>query len=266
MYCSMRFYLDNIGSLAEVRNTEAVLSMIMAEANLSYHWIEYSMLDPDVDFAYYYRDTKSWEAKEQLFLGVPDSLLISGKHGEFSAPFITAADAFPENAVFNVCRVQIQYPLYQMPAIFRVDYRIEEKNRKIVESYKNILQQLDRQKIHVNNSFVHAYARKAEACLLDGGQCGFLNPIRSRELTNRYIQHSSACFRNHIMDIFCANSIAAAFVCNETLDKLRIIIGPDCVSTIDDSIVFSLPGVSNQSKGYRLFYRSTIKKMRELFA
>ena len=107
----MRFYIDKTTSLPNIQKTYAIISMIKDELKLPCNWIEYSLLDPDEDFAYYHHDVKPWDDKECPFSGLPEQTQLQGKDGDASSVIISAADSFPDNQLFDESRIIVWYPM-----------------------------------------------------------------------------------------------------------------------------------------------------------
>lgn len=265
MFCSMRFYIDKTTSLPNIQKTYAIISMIKDELKLPCNWIEYSLLDPDEDFAYYHHDVKPWDDKECPFSGLPEQTQLQGKDGDASSVIITAADSFPDNQLFDESRIFVWYPQNSAVSLtIKADYKIRKENRSFVEPYKTIILYLYTHGLPVNNSFIHIYQHRNEASILDGGQIGSWISPQSKSILKHYVDHSRVYHLNHIMDVFCANSIQRHLVSEETIEKLVAIIGSDHVWTIEDSIVFSLPDIEHTASAYRITHYPLINKIREL--
>ena len=118
--------------------------------------------------------------------------------------------------------------------------------------------------IKINNSFVHVYARKGEANVVDGGYCSSWTSIQDRIIIKNASDHRMHNCSNHIMDIFCANSILIACLGQQTIDDLIKILGSKNITTIQDSLVFNLPDIENNSVLYRLRYCRIIHLLRKM--
>lgn len=152
----------------------------------------------------------------------------------------------------------------EFPLTIKVDYQIKEETVKLIEPYRRIIQQLYENELPVNNSFAHVYRYRNEASILDGGQIGSWISLQSKNILKHYITHAREHCLNHIMDVFCADSIQRRFLSEEKLKKLTEIIGPDRVWTVKDSIVFSLPNIEYITSSYRITNVKLIKKIQKL--
>ena len=265
MFCSLRFYIDKAESLSNLQNSMDVLSMVSSQLGFSTNWVEYTLLNPDEDFGYYYHKIVRWKEKSALLNNTPDQLVLTGKCGDLSAPIITAWDSIPPaDSLYHESSIEIWYPVYALPLIIRVNFRVQDKHRNYVERYKDIIHQLYGLGFHVNNSYIHTYLCKNESCSLDGGQLGLWASYHSHRFIKSYIQHSQKHCLDHNMDIFCSNSILRKCLSTEKLTKLTTIVGQNNISYIDDSVVFSLPRLEKQLGSYRLLNRKVIRELQKL--
>ena len=263
MVCSMRFYLDDAAPLEKTECAIRVLSVIKTELDLPCSLIEYTILDPDRDFGDYFHEIKPWTGKTVSFEKEPEQKRIEGKAGDTSAPIIGAHDETPRDKSFGRCRIEIWYPRGFAPATIKVDYIVRKRQDNLSLSYKEIIRQLSSLGIRLNNSFFHISSSRDAAAALDGMHSPFLF-VQRREILHHYHVHSKSMWIDHIFDVFCGNSILLRFLGPEKAAALEALIGSENVSTIGETIVFTLPGADRLSPGYRIRHHRMIAAMRKI--
>jgi len=231
---------------------------------LNSKWLEYTVFDPDSDFAYKYHYVKPFNKGEEFFRSIPKNRYFLGRYGEKSAPFISVFDEIPENYIFHNSRINVWFPMGCFPTTVKVEYKMHSSNENFISKYTLILAELFNNGVDVNNSFVHVYSRKKEAEALDGGYCGLWTSFEDRKIINHSVEHRYTNCKNHVMDIFCANSIERSCLDNETLVEIKKIVGDNNCITLKDSIVFNLPDIERHVFLYRKRYWKKIQLLRKL--
>ena len=107
------------------------------------------------------------------------------------------------------------------------------------------------------------YSSKNEASVLDGGQIGSsLNP-ETRKILNTLRDHDPAYFSNHLVDVFCANSLPLTALENGLQQRIDAIVGKENTFIIDNRLFcFSLPNLDRITSMYRVKDRKMIRQLR----
>ena len=244
-----------------------MFSIIDQKLELSCKWMEYSLLDPDINYGYLFHDITPWNNHCKTDVSTwPKKMIKRGEFGDISATFIKVSDIKPpfDKESFDSGKIEIWCSNKKLPTEIKVDLKIKENNKCDIVSYKSIIKDLNSINMHVNNSFLHMYSLKKELYSLDGGVVGLLDTIQIKDNIKHYIKHSKQCRQNCIMDVFCANSIVYRCLDKRKIEQITEIVGKKNISYIDDSLVFSLPEKNNFKYGYRLHNRTTIYKLRRV--
>ena len=264
MYCSLRYYIADTPSLTNPHTLLKLFEIFAHTSHIPYDFISYTLFDPDrdttlIDETFLYKSTEN-----TAFLATHIFPLVSGKDGDLSSPFICATCHTTPNQLYSKIRVQVQYPVYSLPLILRVDCEELETFDFSFEKYIFLLKEITSLGFRVNNSFYHLYNEKKEAITLDGGQMGSLASPFQRENIDRFLIHRKADCLNRCMNIYCINSIQADLLSDNVLNKIRRIVGYDKVIISDNIISFALDDMKKISSTYRLKYRKTIKELKRL--
>ena len=263
MYCSMRFYINNIGILKNTSCIFKVLSLLSTNMKLPCKLVEYMLLNPDTESDYTFYNKSIWDGKGDNPFVVPCPIIIMGKNGDIESPcafYFDKEKAFPDN------KIMIHYPLLfsekQFPMVIGIDFKICRENRSCVSIYKQTLHDLLQLKMTVDNSFVHVYSMKEKAGCLDGMQSGW-SLAYENQLLKHYLKHAAVQHKGHIMDAFFANSIDTKYLARDAVEEIKRIVGSENVSYIGNSVVFSLPHADHPSVMYRLYERKRITALRK---
>ena len=85
--------------------------------------------------------------------------------------------------------------------------------------------------------------------------------FEKRERSYR-VEHEKKGCRNHIKDIFAANTIIQSVMEVEDIIKLKEMLGEEAVCQVDDSIIFSICELDKVSPLYRLKQKKMIAALR----
>lgn len=264
MYCSLRFFIDKTPNLLEAHNILCVFKLISDELGIPYDYILHTLFDPEIDRTVvnkkYIYDTSG----KEHFKSSEITPLVSGKHGDLSAPFITATCNGQSSILYSKARTEIQFPVYSVPMIIRVDYEQKYAKKLDFHTFSRLIINLCGMEFHVNNAFFHIYVHKNEAVTLDGGQIDSIISVDGRRNLKKSILHNKNGCVNHLMDVFCANYVPCRLLCNENWNAIANIIGENNIARIDDGIAFALPNMEDLSPKYRIMNRAMLKKLHEI--
>ena len=264
MYCSLRIYVDKI---TDSISTQNILSLFDLFANIfdwSYDYISYMLFDPDndrmlIDKCY------SYDSNGKKDFSVADiPTVIVGKHGDLSAPIITASCAEKNTQLYSKQRVQIQYPAFSEPYIIRVDYSQKRTQMLTLESYNFLVQSLCTCGFSVNNGIYHVYRNKNESATLDGGQIGSLLGCYGRVNLKNYLTHRKNGCRDRTMGIYYANSVRTDSISKHILEAIEDVVGSSNVMLENNIFSFSLGNMINANPDYRIRRAIILNKLKNI--
>lgn len=264
MYCSFRIYADKITDSISAQNILSLFDLFDNVFGWSHDYISYMLFDPDddrilIDKSYSY-DSRG----KKDFLDTDIPAVIVGKHGDLSAPVITASCTESPMQLYSKQRIQIQYPISSEPYIIRVDYSQKGTQMLTLESYNYIIQSLCTCGFRVNNGIYHVYRNKNEAATLDGGQIGScLGPYGRANLKN-YINHHKGGCRDRIMGVYYINSIRTDSISTQTLEAIKDVVGSSNVIQEGNVFSFSLGPMINATPNYRIRRATTLNKLQNI--
>lgn len=264
MYCSFRIYADKITDSISAQNILSLFDLFDNVFGWSHDYISYMLFDPDddrilIDKSYSY-DSRG----KKDFLDTDIPAVIVGKHGDLSAPVITASCTESPMQLYSKQRIQIQYPISSEPYIIRVDYSQKGTQMLTLESYNYIIQSLCTCGFRVNNGIYHVYRNKNEAATLDGGQIGSCLGLYGRANLKNYINHHKGGCRDRIMGVYYINSIRTDSISTQTLEAIKDVVGSSNVIQEGNVFSFSLGPMINATPNYRIRRAITLNKLQNI--
>ena len=264
MYCSLRLYVDKISDSISTQNILGLFELFATIFDWSYDNITHELFDPDSDCMLINKSYSYDFIGKKIFADVDISSVVVGKHGDLSAPIITALCIDNASQLYSKQRVQIQYPISSEPFVIRVDYSQKGMQMLTLESYNYIMQSLRTYGFSVNNGIYHVYRNKNEATTLDGGQIGSFLGCYGRINLKNYFKHRKYGCRNRILGVYYANSVCADSISKQTLEEVKDIVGSS--NTILDANVFSfsIGNMLNASPDYWIKYAIILNELRKI--
>lgn len=264
MYGSLRFYIDKLPTENIPEQVLQLFALFSYVLGLSYDHISYLLFHPDADRPIVNQDFPYDAGGKKAFAEFGILPSVKGRDGTLSAPIIEACSDCGPGALYGKSRVQIQFPDTWNVMILRVDYPQRYAEKMTFAKYRAIVTGLCNSGFHVNNSFYHVYARKIEAASLDGVQIGSFLGFGGRRNIRAWLSHQKNHYTNHIMAVYCANSFPVKCIPPQTVDAIADIVGKDPIAVVEDTVLFSLPGLANLTGAYTLSSGLTIAKLTKL--
>lgn len=266
MYGSFRFYIDKYPKTITAKMILDIFELFSVELGMQYKHIRYLLFEADNDKMRVNKKYSFNSDGKNEFLAESIIPLLIGKHGDLSAPFISAEDDCAPNELYKKSHVEIQFALYDMPLIICVDQEQSVIQRPSLNNYSIIIQSLETRGFHVNNSFYHVYSQKNSVACFDCEQFGMLKSLYEHTLIKKSVQHSVHRRKNHIMDIFCSNSCSSELISENDIHIICDIVGMQNVIMINGIILFALSDLTEITPLYRIKYCKKIQKMRRLLS
>ncbi len=238
MYCSFRIYIDKAPNPICPQNISDIFSLFENAFGKRFDFISMLLFDPESDGLLVDKKFSCDDIGKSEFLNTDISPVMVGKSGEMSAPFIRAACNGSPAQLYTDAQVEIQFPVYAMPFTVRADGK-QGKDFSF-QTYTRLIQTLNASGFSVNNAFCHRYSRKNEAVTLDGGQLGSFVGCRGRRNLKNSVQHRKKGCLNRLMGIYCANSIRADLLSEETQKQITALVGSDCTQNAGNVFSFTL--------------------------
>lgn len=265
MYCSLRVYVDKISDSVSTQNILNLFELFSNTFGWSYDYITYMLFDPEKEGTLIDKKYSYDSVGKNGFLNANIVPLVTGQHGDLSAPFITAACIEEPPQLYSGHRVQIQFPISSELFVIRVDYEQKDTQKLTLETYNFLIQSLAEVGFCVNNGFYHVYRNKNEAVTLDGGQIGSLISYCGYANLSNYLIHRQKDFRNRLMCIYCANSICTDSLGKDMLESIVNIVGSSNVILENNICSFSLGNMQKSTPSYRIRYAVILIKLQRLF-
>ena len=262
MYCSLRFYVDEISETVDSRLILQIFEVFSQMLQKKYDYIEHCILSSENDTITSHKFLYDINGHNSFADYIITPMQIDN-HGEIVAQTVSATCEHAWNLLYSNIYVSIRFPLDRNPMIIAVDYQNHSKAMTF-EQYASLISILQQLGFHINNSFYHIYNRMNTVTTLDRGQLGsFVSLADRKNIKNSVVHHMKNCI-DHIMDIFCANSIPSRMLSNDTKQSIVQLLGNNA-KEIGDSYVFALPDVENLKTTYRIRHYTLIKKLQNLF-
>ncbi len=150
------------------------------------------------------------------------------------------------------------------PVTLKIKIRNNVQNGISFSSFISILSKLDEQGFTINNSFCEVNLSRGAVESLEGGlRFDVSEYIHMRNLNN-HEEHLRHKCRNHIMGIYCCDSIKKDFLSENQRLLITEICGKENVQYINDNFVFSVVPGGIFTPLYRITEREKIRKTREI--
>lgn len=261
MYYTIHFYVENDLSENEQEKILMMFDLLSDIFGLSFKYFGYDLFDPDRDgyigHEKYQYDSKGFSRFRETNL----TLKYCGKLGDITAPIIYASDKNNGNQWIGNGYVQCIYPENDR-ALLIILYGKVKNNDMTIESYIHAIKRLNEIGYHVNNSFVDFFFSERGPFRLTGMEyTSIFSPFENRDRKYR-VSHERKSYKNHIRDIYAANSVLYATLGEENIRTLSDLIGEKSIYQVDDSIVFSICKFDSISYLYRLRKNGIIKQIR----
>lgn len=258
--------MDKVPDPVNAKTILPIFELFSDKLGKSYDYISYILFDPEKDGTIVNKIYSYTMTGKASFLNTEIIPLISDNYGNLSAPFIKAACISKPSVLYSAIRVEIQFPVLTMPLIIRVDYEQGSTKKLNFQKYLQLISEMHILGFHVNNSFFHVYPRKSMAATLDGGQIGSITTFGERQTIKKAVAHRQEECVNHLLDVFCANSMPYAVLNEDMRKQISNIVGAENVANVGDNFVFALPNMEDLTPAYRIKYLSHIKKLRRIFS
>jgi len=266
MYCYLDFYIDKTPKKITAHKVLQIFEMFSEELGLSYDRINYLLFNPDatgmgttINKKYRYNQNgKEKFLKEEI---IP---LITGKYGDTSAPFINAYTYEKKDVFFHNTEVLICFSKNSFPFKISVIYKRKDGRKISFQKYVNIIFKLKKIGFSVNNSFYHVYYRRNAVAPFIGMQIGSHSSVFEMLNRNNFFEHQKYNYLNHIMGIYCANSVVSNYLDEKTKQQIASYVGSNNVFETNDTFIFSLPNLERIKPIYRLKYIVLIYKLKRV--
>ncbi len=262
MYYVMHFYVENDMSKNEQEKVVLMLNMFSKIFNVSFDYIGYELFNPDKDG---YLKSERYDCDKNgidQFKRIDMILRCVGKNGEIATPIIYAADEKNSDQWIGNGYVQCIYPAND-EAMLIILYLKSDKSRISSKSYVSAIRNLNEMGYHVNNSFVDYFFTEKGPFRLTG--LIYTSPFSFFEKRDRSYRviHAKRKYKDHIRDIYTANSILQSAIGAGDLLMLTKLLGEQSVCQVDDSIVFSICDLEKLSCLYRIEQKKMINRLRK---
>lgn len=264
MYCSLRIYADKITDSISTQNILSLFDLFDSIFDWSHDYISYMLFDPDNDHMLIDKSYSYDSRGKKDFSDTNIPAVIVGKHGDLSAPIITASCTENAMQLYLKQRIQIQYPISSEPYIIRVDYSQKGTQMLTLESYNYIIQSLFTCGFSVNNGIYHVYRNKNEATTLDGGQIGSCLGLYGRVNLKNYLKHRKGGCRDRTMGVYYVNSVRTDSISKQTLEAIKDVVGSSNVIQEGNVFSFSLGPMINATPNYRIRRAIILNKLQNI--
>ena len=265
MFYSFRFFIDRTPALKDIHCYLELLELLNRKLQLRFDSILYCILDPDSNERFIEKHLFPWnsEGKNQ-FSKISVNPIYTGRSGEMVAPIIIARDSCSYSQLFVNCRFFCRYPVYDLPMIIGIDFLNNNVGIIGINQFSEFFCSLSDLGFHINNSFVHLYSRIQEAVTLDGGRISTLVTTQEKKNIRNYINHRQNKCLNHIMDIYCINTLVESCIDKPTFNNLIKIVGVNNVMLVKDSVIFALPQLEQINLKYQQKNSAIILSLRSV--